>query len=148
MLIEQFNMSLTMLGLSAELANDNVAANALWPLTAIDTEAIRFIMSQETRSTSRTAEIMALAAVSMLRRPARSYTCGSRQTPTEHGSGQFEIDEIVLRRDEGYSSEQIRKFASVPEDEITPGASGSRRRHADVLQTSSFRTTCTPRSQS
>lgn len=33
-------------------------------------------------------------------------------------SGQFEIDEIVLRRDEGYSSERIAKFASVPEEQI------------------------------
>ena len=114
-------MSLTILGLSAESANDNVAANALWPLTAIDTEAIRFIMSQETRSTSRTADIMALAAVSMLRRPARSYTCVERRCATADGlSGQFEIDEVVLRRDEGYTSEQISKFASVPAIDVTP----------------------------
>lgn len=61
-----------------------LARSALWPLTYINTEAIRLI-DPESQSRTRHPSIMADAAFAMLSRPGSSYT------------GNFEIDELLLR---------------------------------------------------
>jgi citronellol/citronellal dehydrogenase len=81
----KYGMSLCVLGMSEELRAEGIAVNALWPRTAIDTEAIRLIAGQEARRRTRSPEIMADAAYVMVTRPARDYT------------GRFMIDENVLR---------------------------------------------------
>ena len=61
-------------------------ANSLWPLTAIDTAAVRNLLGgAKLAAMSRSPEIMADAAYTILTRPAREST------------GNFFIDELVLR---------------------------------------------------
>ena len=54
----KYGMSFCVLGMSEELKEDNIAVNALWPRTAIATDAIDFIGSVDLRKQSRTVDIM------------------------------------------------------------------------------------------
>lgn len=82
----KFGMSMCTLGMAAEFAGDGIAVNSLWPLTTIDTAAVRNLLGgQAMASVSRTPEIVADAAHWILTRPARDTT------------GNFFIDELVLR---------------------------------------------------
>lgn len=85
--IAKYGMSLVTLGLSEELRQDGIAANSLWPRTTIDTAAIRNVVGAEMANTSRSPEIMADAAYSILTKPAKEFT------------GQFFIDDEVLAAD-------------------------------------------------
>jgi citronellol/citronellal dehydrogenase len=61
--ITKFNMSMMVIGWSAELKKDKIAANALWPKTTIDTAAVRNLLGGEILAKmSRTPEILADAA--------------------------------------------------------------------------------------
>ncbi|MCW2769086.1 MAG: short chain dehydrogenase [Aeromicrobium sp.] len=82
--IAKFGMSLVTLGLSEELREHGIAANSLWPRTAIDTAAVRNVVGADLVSHSRTPAIMADAAYEILVQPSRDYT------------GQFLIDDDVL----------------------------------------------------
>ena len=65
-------MSLCVLGMAEEFRADGIAVNALWPRTAIDTDAISLITGEETRRTrTRRVEIVADAACIILTRPSR-----------------------------------------------------------------------------
>jgi citronellol/citronellal dehydrogenase len=44
----KFGMSMCTLGMSAEFAKDGIAVNSLWPLTAIDTAAVRNLLGGAT----------------------------------------------------------------------------------------------------
>ena len=82
----KFGMSMCTLGMSAEFEKDGIAVNSLWPLTAIDTAAVRNLLGGEAvASMSRLPTIMADAAHAILTRPSRDCT------------GNFFIDELVLR---------------------------------------------------
>ena len=82
----KMGMSLCTLGMSRELAGDGIAVNSLWPLTAIDTAAVRNVLGGDTMSkSSRSVEIMADAAYHILTSPAAEC------------SGNFFIDEALLR---------------------------------------------------
>ena len=70
--------------LSEELREHGIAANSLWPRTAIDTAAVRNVVGAGLESHSRRPEIMADAAYVMITQPSREYT------------GRFEIDDDVL----------------------------------------------------
>jgi citronellol/citronellal dehydrogenase len=84
--IAKMGMSLCTLGMSKELASDGIAVNSLWPLTAIDTAAVRNVLGGDSMSKgSRTVEIMADAAYEILTRPSAECT------------GNFFIDEVLLR---------------------------------------------------
>lgn len=82
--IAKFGMSLVTMGLAGELREDGVAANSLWPRTAIDTAAVRNVVGPGLSSSSRTPAIMADAAYEILTRPSRECT------------GNFFIDDDVL----------------------------------------------------
>ncbi|HVW43069.1 MAG TPA: NAD(P)-dependent oxidoreductase [Amycolatopsis sp.] len=82
--IAKFSMSMVTLGLSQELRADGIAANSLWPRTTIDTAAIRNVVGAELANYSRTPEIMADAAYTIITKPS-----------TE--TGNFFIDDEVLR---------------------------------------------------
>ena len=59
----KFGMSMCTLGMSAEFAKDGIAVNSLWPLTAIDTAAVRNLLGGESvAAMSRSPEILADAA--------------------------------------------------------------------------------------
>ena len=84
--IAKMGMSMVMLGLARELQPAGIAANSLWPLTAIDTAAVRNVLGGDSvASRSRTPEIVADAAYEIL-----------TQDPVEC-TGNFFIDEEVLR---------------------------------------------------
>lgn len=98
----KFGMSMCTLGMSAEFAGDGIAVNSLWPLTAIDTAAVRNLLGgAAVAAMSRSPAIMADAAHAVLTKPARDVT------------GNFFIDEEVLR------AEGVRDFSI-----YAPGATG------------------------
>jgi citronellol/citronellal dehydrogenase len=98
----KFGMSMCTLGMAEEFRKDGIAVNSLWPLTAIDTAAVRNLLGGEAvASMSRSPEIMADAAHAILTRPARETT------------GNFFIDEFVLK-EEGVTNFSI----------YAPGAKG------------------------
>ncbi len=81
----KYNMSLCVLGIAAEYRKAGVAANALWPRTAIDTAAVRFELGGEAMiKHCRKPEIVADAAHAIFTRPARDC------------SGNFFVDDEVL----------------------------------------------------
>ncbi|MGJ9411854.1 SDR family oxidoreductase [Aeromicrobium sp. CF4.19] len=80
----KYAMSIVTLGMAGELAEHGVAANSLWPRTAIDTAAVRNVVGAGLLKHSRTPQIMADAAHEILIKPSREVT------------GQFFIDDDVL----------------------------------------------------
>ena len=99
----KFGMSMCTLGMSAEFASAGIAVNSLWPLTTIDTAAVRNLLGGNmVAAMSRSPEIMADAAHAILTRPSGEAT------------GNFYIDEEVLR------AEGITDFSH-----YAPGAKGA-----------------------
>lgn len=99
----KFGMSMCTLGMSAEFARDGIAVNSLWPLTAIDTAAVRNLLGGErVAAISRSPDIMADAAYAIFNRNSREAT------------GNFYVDEEVLR------AEGVTDFSG-----YAPGAEGS-----------------------
>ncbi|MEQ8964508.1 MAG: NAD(P)-dependent oxidoreductase [Azospirillaceae bacterium] len=80
----KYGMSLATIGLAAEFGGRGVAANALWPRTAIATAALAMIPGVRTEA-CRKPEIVADAAHHVLSRPAGETT------------GRFFLDEDVLK---------------------------------------------------
>jgi citronellol/citronellal dehydrogenase len=81
----KYGMSLCALGMAEEFRPLGIAVNALWPRTAIDTEAIRLIAGQQARLKTRRPRIMADAAHWIVTQPSRKL------------SGRFFLDDEVLR---------------------------------------------------
>ncbi|KAM0791251.1 hypothetical protein ACM66B_005728 [Microbotryomycetes sp. NB124-2] len=103
--VAKLGMSIVSLGLAGELKG-KVGVNGLWPLTYISTEAIRLILSEEGRQYARDPSFIGDAAFGMLNKPASTY------------SGNFEIDEIFMRRELGLNTEQLDKYANVRAEEL------------------------------
>jgi len=103
--LSKMGMSLCVLGLAAELRDRGVAVNALWPRTVIATAALNLLGGEETARHGRTPEIVADAALAVLRRPARSCT------------GNFFVDEEVLR---GEGVTDFERYAVSPGAELLP----------------------------
>lgn len=83
----KYGMSMCTLGHAAEFRGDGIAVNSLWPLTAIDTAAVRNLLGGEGMAqVSRSPAIMADAAHAVL---SRGADC----------TGNFFIDEEVLREE-------------------------------------------------
>lgn len=80
----KYGMSMTVLGLAAEFADQGVAVNALWPKTVIQTAALAMLGGMVDPKNCRTPQIMADAACAILCRDSRKF------------SGNFYIDEEVL----------------------------------------------------
>lgn len=86
--MSKYGMSMIVLGLSAELKKYKIAVNALWPKTTIATAAVQNLLGgDELVKHSRKPEIVADAAFCILQKPSEQYT------------GNFLIDEDVLRQD-------------------------------------------------
>lgn len=83
--MSKYGMSMCVLGMAAEFAEDGIAVNGLWPRTVIETAALRMLGGAVDPATCRKPEIMADAARYILTRDSREYT------------GQLLIDEDVLR---------------------------------------------------
>ncbi len=82
--IAKYGMSLCVLGMSAELAKQGVAVNALWPKTVIYTAALAALGALVQADNCRTPAIVADSAYQILIRDAKSCT------------GNFFIDEEIL----------------------------------------------------
>ncbi len=83
--MSKYGMSMCVLGMAAEFSDQGIAVNALWPRTSIDTAALNMVSGVVKPEQSRTPEIMADAANTILLRNSRELT------------GRFLIDEEVLR---------------------------------------------------
>ena len=82
----KYGMSMCTLGMAEEFRKDGIGVNSLWPMTSIDTAAIRNILGGDSMAKmSRTPAIMADAAYVLLNQDAREFT------------GQFVIDEFILK---------------------------------------------------
>ncbi len=101
----KFGMSMCVLGMAEELRERGIAVNALWPRTVIATAALNLLGGDALARHGRTPEIVADAAVAILKRDARSCT------------GNFFIDEDVLRA-EGVAD--FGKYAVVPGETLAP----------------------------
>ena len=102
----KYGMSMCVLGMAEELAPKGIAVNALWPRTAIATAAVRNLLGgDETIRRCRKPEIMADAAVAILKRPSRELT------------GRFLIDDEVLG-EEGVTD--FAPYAVDPTAELMP----------------------------
>ena len=105
--MSKYGMSLCVLGMAAEFRQQGVAVNALWPRTAIDTEAIRLIAGAEARKRTRSPKIVADAAHWILTQPSRRVT------------GRFFVDDEVLRA-AGVTDLSAYKHADVEEKDLMP----------------------------
>ena len=102
--LAKMGMSFVTLGLAAEFRAQGVAVNALWPRTVIATDALKIIPGVEVHR-CRTPEILADAAHAILTTPAREL------------SGQFIIDEVLLR-ERGVAD--FSRYAVDPDAELLP----------------------------
>jgi citronellol/citronellal dehydrogenase len=81
----KFGMSMCVLGMAAEFADEGIAFNALWPRTGVATAAIRNALAgDEGMRHCRTPEILSDAAYLVFNKPAKSFT------------GNFLIDDTFL----------------------------------------------------
>ena len=86
--MSKYNMSMMALGWAAELKQYNIASNALWPRTTIDTAAVRNLLGGEMLANmSRTPAILADAAYAIISKTGLAYT------------GNTFIDEDVLQKE-------------------------------------------------
>ena len=73
--LAKYGMSLVALGLAAELADDGIASNALWPRTLVATAAVQNLLGGDAAmERARRPEIYADAAYAILNRPSRTCT--------------------------------------------------------------------------
>ncbi|HSZ74873.1 MAG TPA: NAD(P)-dependent oxidoreductase [Rhizomicrobium sp.] len=81
----KFGMSMCVLGMAAEFADDGIAFNALWPRTGIATAAIQHALAgEEGMRHCRTVDILSDAAAMIFEKPSRHFT------------GNFIIDDTFL----------------------------------------------------
>ena len=70
--LAKYGMSLVALGLAAELRDDGIASNALWPRTLVATAAVQNLLGGDAAmAAARKPEIYADAAYAVLNRPSR-----------------------------------------------------------------------------
>ena len=73
--LSKYNMSMMAMGWAAELKKYNIASNALWPRTTIDTVAVRNILGGEALAKmSRTPEVLADAVYYIFNKPSTQCT--------------------------------------------------------------------------
>ena len=81
----KYGMSLCTLGMAEEFRGDRIAVNSLWPMTSIDTAAVRNVLGGDAMARmSRTPQVMADAAYHVLAKGPDA-------------TGNFYIDEQVLK---------------------------------------------------
>lgn len=94
----KYGMSMCVLGMAAEFKRDEIAVNALWPRTVIDTAALQMIPGIDA-SAGRTPSILADAAYAIFHRPSAQCT------------GNFFVDDEVLA-EEGITD--LEKYSVTP----------------------------------
>ena len=95
----KYGMSMCTLGMAAEFANIGIGVNSLWPLTAINTAAVRNVLGgDQIAKLSRIPKILSDSAHIILCKDPKEFT------------GQFVIDEELLR------AEGVTDFAQYAPD--------------------------------
>lgn len=104
--IAKFGMSMCTMGMAEEFREMKIAVNSLWPLTAIDTAAVRNVLGGDAMAhASRKPEIVADAAWTIINRDPGTCT------------GNFFIDEEVLR-EAGVTD--LSQYANDPKSPLVP----------------------------
>jgi len=103
--MSKFGMSMCVLGMAAELAEQKIAVNALWPRSVIWTAAVENLLAPNARPFCRKPDIMADAAFAIL--SSDSETC----------TGNFFVDEDLLRQ-RGVTD--FAPYAMEPGNELQP----------------------------
>lgn len=85
--LSKYGMSLLVLGMAAEFAEEGIAFNALWPRTVIATAALAMLGGRVAPESCRSPEIVADAAHAIVTRDSRACT------------GKLLLDEDVLRQE-------------------------------------------------
>ena len=121
--IAKYGMSMCVLGMAEEFRDRGVAVNALWPRTVIATAALNLLGGDALARHGRTPEIVADAAIAILRREARQCT------------GNFFVDEDVSSAPRGSAtslatpSRRARSSppisSSSPERRVAPSDGGA-----------------------
>ena len=107
--LAKYGMTMATLGLAAEFADAGIAANTLWPRTTIATAAVQNLLGGDrVMAASRTADIYADAAYSVITKPAREYT------------GQTLIVEDVLEADGVTDFSTYAAVPGTPDDRLFP----------------------------
>ncbi|MGH6871744.1 MAG: SDR family oxidoreductase [Rhizomicrobium sp.] len=102
----KYGMSMCVLGMAAEFADDGVAFNALWPRTGIATAAIRNALAgDEGMAHCRTVDILSDAAHAIFEKPSRDF------------SGNFLIDDTFLA---GEGVTDFDKYRVDPTKDLMP----------------------------
>ncbi|GAC1629809.1 MAG: NAD(P)-dependent oxidoreductase [Nevskia sp.] len=104
----KYGMSLCTLAWAAEFRREGIAANSLWPRTAIATAAVQMLGGDPMVARSRRPEIMADAAYVMLTQPSREY------------SGHFAIDDLVLHAAGERDFAQYHAVPGTKESDLVP----------------------------
>ena len=104
--IAKFGMSMCTLGMAEELKPKGIAVNSLWPLTTIDTAAVRNVLGGDAMAkVSRKPDVLADAALAIFKRSSKTCT------------GNFFIDEEVLK-EEGITD--LSHYANDPSSPLFP----------------------------
>ncbi len=103
--LSKYGMSLLVLGMAAEFADEGVAFNGLWPRTVIDTAALAMLGGRVRTETCRSPDIVADAAHAIVTRDSRACT------------GRLLLDEEVLREE---GATDFSRYAVVPGSPLTP----------------------------
>ena len=105
----KFGMSMCVLGMSEEFRRSGIAFNALWPRTTIATAAVANIVGGDpVIKRSRTADIMADAALAIFVKDSREFT------------GNFCVDEDLLREQGVTDFSSYRVDPELREEDLFP----------------------------
>lgn len=105
----KYGMSMCVLGMAEEFKKDGIAVNAIWPKTAIMTAAMEMLGGGKgIASSCRTPDIMADAAYVILTRDSKHFT------------GNFCVDEYILREEGMKDFAQYLADPSVKEEDLMP----------------------------
>lgn len=99
----KYGMSMCVLGMAAELADQHIAVNALWPRTGIWTAAIENMVGDHLKPSCRKPEIMSDAAYYILTSDSKTST------------GNFYIDDEVLSQ---HGVKDLDQYAMEPGHEL------------------------------
>ncbi|KAJ1953583.1 hypothetical protein EC988_002908 [Linderina pennispora] len=106
--IAKYNMSLCVLGMSGEFRQYGIAVNGLWPLTMVETAALKIAAGGINDRKSRKVEIMSDAAHIILTKSSREF------------SGNFCLDELLLRNHGVTDFEQYNNTPGTKLEDLSP----------------------------
>ncbi|KAJ1736437.1 Hydroxysteroid dehydrogenase-like protein 2 [Coemansia sp. Benny D160-2] len=120
--MSKFSMGLMAFGLAEEQKPFGVASNTLWPFTTIDTDGLAECGNESLQACPRKPEIMADAAFWIMTQDSRVF------------SGNFCVDEIVLREAGFTSFEQYNSVADAKLSDLSRDHMVSQEQYARLMR--------------